>query len=264
MKKYLIVFIITFVCSFDIRAETQFSIAPSLMHFDYTEFASDNSVLDCETGWLAGIQFKLAQNLSNQLGIELEISAQDGKVDYAGHTQSGLPHNTQTNEGLIRIGARLIAPILSNSHIYLATQHHQWKREIYSNNGVAGLFEKYQWWEISAGSRILLWSRDNQAWIADIAILRTLNPTLFVDISSVDAGYANLDLGSDTGARLQLMWKIAETDQYTYGINAFYEIWDFGISDVKQTQGGSTSFSVFEPRSETRHSGIQFQLKLKY
>ena len=246
------------------KAESQFSITPSLIHFDYTEFDFNGSVLDKETGWIPGIQFRLTQDFINQLNIELEISTYRGNVDYSGQTQTGLPHHTQTNEELFRLGAHLIAPLSPNTNVYLATKYHRWDRNIHSNNGVAGLFERYQWWEISAGSRISFWEKDHQAWIADIAILQTISPTIYVDLSSVDAGSTNLNLGSDTGARLQLMWKTSVEDQYTYGINAFYEIWDFGVSNSQNTSGGSSSLSIYEPESETRHSGIQLQLCLNY
>ena len=257
-------FLLLLTFSLTAQAKSKFSITPSLMYFDYTEFSSSGSVLDRETGWIPGIQFQLAQDLSNQLNIELGISTYGGNVDYAGHTQSGVPHNTRTNEGLIRIEARFIAPLLTNTDIYLATKSHQWDRNIYSNNGVAGVFERYQWWEISVGSRISFWIKDNQTWTADIAILKTINPTLYVDLSSVDAGNANLNLGSDTGARLQLMWETSNNERYTYGVSTFYEIWGFGVSDSRTTSGGSSSFSIFEPRSETRHMGIQLQLSFKY
>ncbi|MDH5387768.1 MAG: hypothetical protein OEY06_04905 [Gammaproteobacteria bacterium] len=257
-------FLLLLTFSLIARAESEFSLTPSLMHFDYTEFSYNGTVLDRETGWVPGIQFQLAHDINDQLNIELGISTYGGNVDYAGHTQSGLPHNTRTNEGLTRIDTRFIAPLLPDTNIYLATKFHQWDRNIYSNNGVAGIFEQYQWWEISVGGRISFWIKNNQAWIADIAILRTINPTLYVDLSSVDAGNADLNLGSDTGARLQLMWEISTNERYTYGINTFYEIWDFGISDTKNTTGGSSSFSIFEPRSETRHIGIQFQLNFKH
>ena len=258
--------LITLLLSFSVtaQAESKIFITPSLMYFDYTEFDFNGSVLDKETGWIPGIQFQVAQDFTNQLSIELEISAYNGDANYAGHTQSGLPHHTQTNEEVIRLGAHIIAPLYSNTNIYLATKYHQWNRNIQSNNGIASLFEQYQWWEIAVGSRISFWEKDRQAWIADIAILQTISPTIYVDLSSVDAGSTNLNLGSDTGARLQLMWKTSVEDQYTYGINAFYEIWDFGVSNSQNTSGGSLSLSIYEPESETRHTGIQFQLSFDY
>lgn len=264
MKNTALVIALIFFFAQTAQAESQFSVSPTLMHFDYTEFSFDGSVLDSETGWIPGIQLLLAQNLSHNLNIEFEASTYAGGVDYAGYTQSGLPHNTRTNEEVIRLGVRLVAPVLTNTDIYLTTKYHQWDRNILSNNGIAGLFEQYQWWEISAGTRILFFVKDNQKWMADLAILRTINPGIHVDLSSINAGKTDLDLGADTGARLQLMWMISGDKQYTYGINAFYEIWEFGVSDSKVTRGGSSSFSVFEPSSETRHSGIQLQLNFNY
>ena len=246
------------------NAETQFTVAPSLLNFDYTEFNASGSILDRETGLIPGIQFLLSRDFSEQLSAELEISAYDGNVDYTGHTQSGLPHNTTTNEELFGIGARLIAPLSAHTDAYFGAKYQRWNRDIFSNNGIAGLFERYQWWELSAGTRISLRARENQSWIADIALLRTINPTIYVNLASVDGGNADLDLGADTGARLQLMWKLSKGNQTTYAINAFYELWGFGMSDSKATSGGSSSYFIFEPESKTRHSGVQFQLGFRY
>lgn len=264
MKTYLYLIFTACLYSAGTNAETRLSVAPSLLNFNYTEFNASGSILDEETGLIPGIQFLLSRDFSEQLSVELEISAYGGNVDYVGHTQSGLAHNTTTNEELLRVGARLISPLSANTDVYLGAKYHRWNRDIFSNNGVAGLFERYQWWELSAGTSISFWARENQSWIADIALLRTINPTIYVDLSSVDGGVADLDLGPDTGARLQLMWKLSKDNQTTYAINAFYELWGFGRSDSKATSGGSTSYSIYEPESETRHSGVQLQLGFRY
>lgn len=265
MKTCLYLIFAASLYSADSNTETRLSVAPSLLNFDYTEFNASGGILDEETGLIPGIQFLLSRDFSErQLSVELEISAYGGNVDYVGHTQSGLAHNTTTNEELLRVGARLISPLSANTDVYLGTKYQRWNRDIFSNNGVAGLFERYQWWELSAGTRTSFAVRENQSWIADIALLRTIDPTIYVDLSSVDAGSTDLDLGAETGARLQLIWKLSKDNQTTYAINAFYEIWGFGMSDSKATSGGSTSYSIYEPESETRHSGVQFQLGLQY
>ncbi|MDT8453007.1 MAG: hypothetical protein RQ936_09740 [Gammaproteobacteria bacterium] len=265
MKPYFYLIFAACLYSAGSKAETGFSVAPSLLNFDYTEFKASGGILDQETGLIPGIQLLLTRDFSaQQLSAELEISTYDGNVDYAGHTQSGLAHDTTTNEELFEIGARLVAPLFTNTDVYLGAKYQRWNRDIFSNNGVAGLFERYQWWELSAGTRISFPARKNQNWIADIALLRTINPTIYVDLASIDGGDADLDLGPDTGARLQLMWVLSNDHQTTYAINAFYEMWGFGRSDSKATSGGSTNYSIYEPESETRHSGVQFQLGFQY
>lgn len=264
MKPYFYLIFAACLYSAGTKAETRLSVVPSLLNFDYTEFNASGGILDQETGLIPGIQFLLARDFSEQLSTELEISAYDGNVDYVGHTQSGLPHNTTTNEELFGIGARLVAPLSADTDAYLGAKYQRWNRDIFSNNGVAGLFERYQWWELSAGTRISFPVRENQNWIADIALLRTIDPTIYVDLASIGGGDADLDLGPDTGVRFQLMWKLSNDNQTTYAINAFYELWGFGRSDSKATSGGSTSYFIYEPESETRHSGVQFQLGFQY
>ena len=168
-----------------------------------------------------------------------------------------------TDESVLRYGVRISTPLRDDTDIFLSTTYHQWKRDIQGKGSVLGIFEKYQWQEISAGIKTEFLINEQSLWFAEAAILKTISPEMYIDLSEADLGSTNLKLGTDTGARFQISWLKTNNNQ-SYGINAFYETWDFGISDSSPTTGGSTSISVFEPRSETRHSGIQFLLGFHY
>ena len=264
MNKYFYILFALIIHSANLKAETQLSIAPSLLFFDYTEFGFNDNVLNNETGTLTGVHLHLNTAINEHLAIEFEISGYDGDVNYNGYTQSGQPISTSTDENIIRYGVRIITPLLNNTNIFISTIFHQWDRDIQGKGTVIGIFEKYQWQEISAGIKTGLWRTEQSSWFAEAAILKTINPEMHVDLSEADFGSTNLRLGTDTGVRFQLSWIKTNTNGQSYGINAFYETWDFGISDTNTTSGGTTSISVFEPRSESRHAGIQFQLGFLY
>ena len=82
MKKYFFLIFLSLTLPPNLRAETQFSIAPSLLFFDYTEYSFNNSVLNNETGTIPGVQLHLNTAINKQLAIDLEIVNYDGDVDY--------------------------------------------------------------------------------------------------------------------------------------------------------------------------------------
>ncbi|MDH5611394.1 MAG: hypothetical protein OEY66_02915 [Gammaproteobacteria bacterium] len=264
MKIFIYIIFITFSYSAHIKAEVQFSIAPSLLFFDYTEFNFNGSELNNETGTIPGIQLNLNTTINSHLDIKLSIAGYDGNVNYDGYTQFGSAIATTTDENIFRYSMHISTPLLNNANIFLSTTFHQWKRDIQGKGTVLGIFEKYQWREVSIGINTIFWTNEQGSWLAEAALLKTVNPEMYIDLSEADLGSTNLNLGTDTGARFQLSWVAKNTSNQNYGFSIFFETWDFGISDSNTTSGGTTSVSVYEPRSETRHSGIQFIVGFHY
>lgn len=262
MKKYFYPIFLTL--SLNLSAETQFSIAPSLLFFDYTEFGFDDNVLNNEAGAILGIQSKLKTRINDQLKLELTLDNYDGNVDYSGYSQQGTAINTNTDETLLRYGLRVTTPLHNNTDIFLSTTSHQWKRNIHGTGSILGIFEKYEWQEISLGVKTQFWTKPQNSWFAEAAVLKIIKPKMYIDLSSADYGSTNLNLGAETGVRFQLSWLNTSLKQKNYGFNVFYEAWDFGVSESNTTKGGATSISVYEPRSETQHFGIQFLLGFLY
>lgn len=246
------------------KAESQFSIEPSLLHFDYTEFSITGSVLDKETGWIPGVQLQIDTSLNEQWTLGLELSAYDGNVDYNGQTQAGAPYTTSTDETLFRFGAHIKTPLSTYTSLVVGAKYNEWERNVNGNNGVLGLLEIYRWWELSAGTAIELWKKDTQSWQAEATVFRTIRPTIHVDLSSANFGKTDLNLGTDWGGRIQFAWAQQKASNWQYGFNIFYEVWDFGRSGSKATSGGINSVFVSEPRSETRHSGVRLLAGFKY
>ncbi|MCW8924189.1 MAG: hypothetical protein OQK69_11255 [Gammaproteobacteria bacterium] len=250
--------------SLNVEAESQFSISPSLLHFKYTEFSTTGSTLNKETGWIPGIQLHLSKQFNQQWSSGVEVITYGGKVDYDGHTQSGQTHSTDTNETIFKLGAHLKTPVTEDTDLVFGAKYNKWKRDIYDNNGIFGLLEIYRWWEISAGITHEFGKTDTQSWHIEAHLLKTINPTIHVDLSRADYGKTDLNLGTDWGTRLQLSWDHKHSSNWQYGFNVFYEAWNFGRSNSKATTGGTYSGTFYEPYSETRHSGLILEITKTY
>jgi len=264
MKK-IILLAATLLCHTTIiSAETQLTLSPSLLHFDYTEFSTTDEVLNRELGWLPGLELKLSHTITSDWLIGIHSAYYQGTVDYTGQTQSGAPHTTDTETKLLRFGGRIKKGIYKNIHLFVGVQLHQWNRNIRDNNNVSGLDETYKWLEYSIGLNSDLFISQNDILNLEAGFLIIRNGTLDVDLSRIDLGTTRLDLGDGTGARLNLSWKRISTNNIHYGLSLFVEGWNFGRSNTKPTQGGASSVFVTEPRSETRNIGLKFNIEYMF
>lgn len=245
-------------------AETQLRLSPSLLHFDYTEFSTTDSVLDRERGWLPGIELELTQAFVPDWYIRLSSSYYRGAVDYNGQTQANTPHQTQTDTTLLRLGARIEKTVMDNTNLFVTTQTHRWRRDIRNNNNISGILETYKWLEFSAGFNYAYLINPDNALKLEIAYLVTRNATIDINLSRDKLGTAVLDIGDGSGGRANLNWQATYTNNTHIGLTLFFEAWDFGRSNTKPTQGGTTTVFVTEPRSETRNTGIKFNIEYNF
>ncbi len=245
-------------------AETQLTISPTLLHFDYTEFSTTDQVLDRETGWLPGIGARLQHAITSNWLVSINTSYYQGTVDYNGETQQGTPHTTDTDTNLLRIGARVDRLIYENTYLFAGFQAHQWKRDINDNNNISGIDETYEWHEYSIGlnADFTITQKDIINFEASLLLIR--DGTIFVDLSRVNLGTTTLDLGDGTGARLNLGWRHQHKKHINYELGLFFEGWEFGRSNTKQTQNSSSIIFVTEPRSETRNIGLNFNIEYMF
>lgn len=264
MKKIIILSIILLCNSTLTVAETQLTLSPSLLHFDYTEFSTTDEVLDRELGWLPGVEFKLSHAITPDWSFDIASSYYSGTVDYVGQTQSGTPHTTDTGTNIFRIGGQLNKEIYKKIHLFIGVQSHQWNRDIRDNNNVSGIDEIYKWLEYSIGLNSDLFINQKDIVNLEAGFLIIRNGTMDVDLSRIDLGTTTLDLGDGTGARVNLSWKRISTNNIHYGLSLFVESWGFGRSNTKRTQGGSPNVLVTEPRSETLNTGMKFNIEYSF
>lgn len=261
MNKFIFIFAALITASTSAYAKEQFTLSPSLIHFDYAEFSTTDKLLNRELGWLPGIETRLRYPIGSRLLIDAHTSYYRSSVDYVGQTQSGVPHNTDTRTSLFRLGARAELAIYQDINLFFSAQSHRWKRGIKDSNNISGIDETYQWLEYSIGFSSSIITSDKNTLILEAGLLATRQVSMDVDLSRVGLGAAELDLGNGTGTRLSLLWRPHFKDNFRYGIDVFFESWEFGRSNTKRTEGGASSVFVTEPRSETQNIGLKLNLE---
>jgi len=247
-------------CTLVSRAETQLTLSPSLLYFDYTEFSTSNETLDNELGWLPGIELKLNQQITNAWQFSLSSEYYQGNVDYTGQTQTGIPHTTNTDTQFFRLAGNIERNIYEQLNVFAGVQFHQWNRDIKDNNNVSGVDETYKWQEYAIGLNTDFSFYKNHIFNVSAAYLLIRNGTIDVDLSRINFGSTTLNLGDATGSRFTLSWSQINTNQINYGASLFIEAWEFGRSNTAATQGGARSAFVTEPRSETINIGLKLNV----
>ena len=227
-------------------------VSADLMYFNYEEFDTSGATLNTETGFLPGFTLSASQPLK-AINNTFEFSLYGGRVDYDGQTQSGLPHQTQTDETIYRLLYKLSwAPVNDQGELYAKAYWQQWDRSIQPNNGVSGLFEQYQWWSFEAGGQISVYARPRHKVFVDLGVLMTRNGTIMVDLGNAGYGEPVLDLGNGVGLNSAINYRMSYTANGAFQFGLRYTTWNFGRSNVKTISNGSTTISIVEPDSTTQ------------
>lgn len=239
-----------------------FTITPVLQYFHYSEFKDDNQLLDKETGILPGLNILFDFDIVEDLQLFTALKFLDGKVDYQGYSQSGMPIQTATEERISKIEfgvSRSFKLYGYDIESGLSFQRVSWNRKILMTRGVAGLFEQYVWDEVDIFVKHRLHEK------ADVAIdiiyhyFTIVNPMMRVNLSEFDFSTPNIALGEKNGFRLVMVWsKSSRISNLDYSIGAYYEQFEFGKSDDVEIQSASGRAIIREPRSESKHIGVYF------
>lgn len=261
MNKLIVLFSLLICHSVNSIAETQLTLSPSILHFDYTEFSPSDVVLDRELGWIPGIKANLNYSFLPGWNLDLYSSYYQGTVKYNGQTSAGGAHSTLTDTRLLELGGQVNIKTYKAIALLIGARSRQWDRNIRSTRNVGGIDEKYNWLEYSAGLHSDLEFNNNHTLSVEVSYLLIRKGTIDVNFSGTSLGSAHLNLGNGTGARLLVNWKTLITKNSQYDLSLFAEGWAFGRSNTKQAQGGSSITFVTEPRSETFNKGLNFNVK---
>ena len=235
-------------------------IAAELMHFDYEETDISGNTLNQETGFIPGFTVAASQPYRS-IRNTVEFSLYGGDVDYDGQTQAGQPHQTTTEETIYRLLYRLDwSPQDTDGAFYGKAYWQQWDRSIQPNNGVSGLFERYQWWTLEAGVQVPFIKDEKQDLLLELGMLTTFNGTIMVDLAAAGFGQPVLDLGNGFGVagELKYVFKQSRNSSFQFGVQL--KRWEFGRSNSKTISDGSNVFTITEPDSTT----VQTTLSASY
>jgi len=255
-----------------VYAETTFTIAPGVMRFDYEETDIDGAFLDGEYGEIPGVKLSIEEEDKERqfsLGLALEYYA--GNVDYTGFIQStnarydGLPLSTTTDQKILSFSTYIKKSLFKDPYffVYGNLAYKNWERDIqgkyisgtdnfgdpFTNLYVSGLYEVYQWWQITFG----IFSRFPISVSSEIAFragfLRTIEPQM--DLASF-----TFDLQEAWGQEAELSYYYALTQQQSIGVSGSIMTWSFGRSNAI---GG-----FVEPDSKSEMKTVQLLYEVKW
>ena len=238
-------------------------LTPTLYYFNYHEFDQSDRLLDKEQGVIPGI--RLSFNPVQQAeDIKAHVSLYGGRVDYTGQTQLGAPHKTETIEQLINFGVTLAPGYLAAIHdnIFFGFQYWYWDRDILTRNNVLGLHEIYSWYELELGLSFETEIDPASFYWFKLSAIHTVAPEIELRLPSSSV---TLDLGSRPGFRLRAGRRWKNGKGWLGSINLLVEYWEFGRSNsVFTTDFFGQSGFITEPRSETLHSAVEFNIRVRF
>ena len=191
------------------------------------------------------------------LSLRLDTTLIAGTVEYDGQTQAGTPLVTRSDAVMFQLGASLLHPWNEDIDVYTSLNYHLWRRGIRASGSVSGLNELYQWWNLGAGVRTVVYKQEHQTWLVDVYAFHTIAPEIDVDLGAQGLGDVNLSLGARPGIRAEAILQQVRFDNAEFDIGFYIEAWNFGRSNSKSVSNGSSIITVTEPRSETRNVGVR-------
>ncbi len=238
-------------------------IGLSVLEFGYKEFSDNGGLVDRERGGLPGLAAALTRTQGDWF-ISGEVLYYAGEVQYDGRTQSGAPLDTRTGENLLdyelRAGRWFGMRADSDLAVYAGLGHRRWTRDIHSRSNVNGLFEVYDWWQGSLGTKWIFYKAGKLDGGIDLSLLRTIAPEIKIDFNGTYDN-ARLDLGERFGGRFSLPWRYHYQDKTAFLFEPYLDGWDLGQSPTQPlTRNSAVMGSVMEPRSETRNYGLAISL----
>jgi len=244
------------ILSAPLYADTSIEALAKLRYFNYEEFDLSGRSLNKETGVIPGGALTLS-NTQGQLTNVYAFEVYDGRVDYDGHTQSGTPHQTKTDETQYFLSYKLKWTDSENKNaVYSKIGWQNWDRYIRPDSGVAGLFERYQWWQFEAGIQASLFKEEGRELTAELAVLKTSHGTIEVNLSDFGYGIPELNLDGRSGVNTTLQYKVAIKQNSSIQFSLHYNRWEFGRSNSQTLSNGVTQITIVEPRSVSQMSTL--------
>lgn len=261
IKRIIFYFFICYCPTFPLLADTTIEASARLLNFNYEEFDQSGQSLDKETGIIPGLSIatsKTLNNFTNTIGFE----AYSGQVDYDGHTQSGAPHTTITDEKLLQLFYKLNwSPANYKSSIYGKVAWQQWDRNIFPANNISGLFEQYQWWAFEAGLLATLFENDINKWQLEFGVSKISNGTIKIDLETQGFGQPELNLGNGSGVSAALIFLHNLTNRDNIELSLQHRYWTFGRSNSETISNGLNTITITEPRSVSNHTIVSINYR---
>lgn len=263
ITKIIYCIFISILYSSSLLAELIVEASIKALHFNYEEFDQSGKSFNEEDGVIPGLSLVIS-GTTNQFTNSIGFEAYDGRVDYDGMTQSGIPLTSKTDETLYRLFYRLDwSPENHAVTLYGKTAWQQWDRDIQSTGITSSLFERYQWWTLEAGAVVPLFTDDIDSWQFEFGILNTTGGTIEIDLSRQGFGKPVLNLGSGSGLTTTILYQRKLTGRSELGLNLQYQHWKFGRSNTETISNNVININITEPRSVSQHTTLSLNYRYR-
>lgn len=236
-------------------------ISLSANRFDYREYDGAGQQLNRESATLPGVTLSLEGPLAGFFWLG-ELTFQKGSAHYDGRTNLGAAHLTTTQEkildGSVQVGRWFASKELPAFALYGGLGYREWNRDIAATQTVGGLFETYSWWYVLLGAKAIVLKRGPFEWVADIRLMRPLDPKVSIDFKGAFAAAPEVEPTARPGfwIALPLRYKIAKGSALS--LEPYFEQWKLGRSENVSFRSGTLNITVHEPENKTRSFGVRF------
>jgi hypothetical protein len=277
VKRWMVIFLAGFWATFAVpplyAGEYPHSLEASFkyQYFDYKE-KIEEPLKSNETGFLPGLHLTYTyQGVNNPLYGRALFEYAEGKVDYDGSTQAGMPLKAKTSERFLNYEANIgytlkPRPSVLPAHItfYTGFGYRYWHR------GLDGQFpysEEYSWMYVPVGLRGTF--RISQKWTGavDIALWIMFDGDIKVNFSDLDPNFNNpkKSLGNDLGWKIEVPIDYMFLEHWSLEFAPAYENYSFGKSDpFTITYAGVPVLSGYEPDSRTNIYSMRLGVKFQF
>ncbi len=219
----------------------KYSLSSAKNYFNYQEFSQEGSQLNKESGWLTDVGLSVKTNNESRHLLLSSLNYQFGHIQYDGQLQSGVKHLTKTSEDIIHLKAAYIYSVSSEYGVGLSIGHSVWQRDILKKAEGAGLYEEYQWKNISLYQQLRY---ENVS--VDILSGVLVDASLDIDLSENGLGEVHIPLEEGLEAQVNIFTPIPFFSQWNSQVFINFIYREFPRSG--NVKVGRYSFS--EPRSK--------------
>ncbi len=239
-------------------------------YFDYKEKLQE-PLKSNETGFLPGLHLTYTyQGVNNPLYGRLLFEYTEGKTDYDGSTQAGVPMKAKTNnrfntyEGNIGYTIKGSQRWPVNVAFYTGFGYRYWNRGL---DGQLPYSEEYSFKYIPVGVRGIY--RFHEKWTAevDLALWILFDSEIKVNFSDLDPNFNNPkgSLGNTLGWKIEVPFNYFFLKHWSLELAPSYEFYGFGKSDpFTVTFSGVPVFSAYEPDSRTNIYSLRLGVKFHF
>ena len=223
------------------------SLSSSKTFFNYQEFSREGDRLDKESGWLTNVSTSIKESFKNKHLVSGSFSYLFGTVDYDGHLQNGNTHSTDTSEDVFSYAASYSYQLTQEYSTGLFFSQNIWQRDILANGNALGLYEEYQWKNISLYQQFTY--RD-----LTITFLTGVLADGRLDIDLVESGLGEINIPLKEGFETQL--KITTKLPYPVDWGSYAYVGFIYREFPRSDPVNVGRFSLSEPRSQLTQLSI--------